>query len=129
MQRLDRIDALRGLAVVWMTAFHFSFDLSHAGLWPQNFYTDPFWTWQRVAIVSVFLFCVGLGQAVAEQHAVTWPRFWRRWIQVAGGALLVSAGSAFMFPSSGSKTVRNSILSFMIRRSILSISVMTVFGL
>jgi len=33
-----------------------------------------------------------------------WPqlsrRFWRRWAQVAGCALLVSAGSAFMFPLS-----------------------------
>nr|WP_315225496.1 heparan-alpha-glucosaminide N-acetyltransferase [uncultured Albidiferax sp.] len=98
--RFDRVDALRGVAVVWMTAFHFSFDLAHSGLWAQNFYADPFWTWQRVAIVSLFLFCAGLGQAVAAQHAVGWPHFWRRWAQVAGCALLVSAGSAFMFPNS-----------------------------
>lgn len=100
VQRFDRIDGLRGLAVVWMTAFHFSFDLAHAGLWTQNFYADPFWTWQRTCIVSLFLFCAGLGQAVAARHALGWPRFWRRWAQVAGCALLVSAGSAFMFPNS-----------------------------
>jgi uncharacterized membrane protein len=29
-----------------------------------------------------------------------WPRFWRRWAQVAGCALLVSLGSALMFPRS-----------------------------
>ena len=100
MQRLDRVDALRGVAVVWMTAFHFGFDLAHAGLWAQNFYGDPFWTWQRVFIVSLFLFCAGLGQALGAQFAVSWPQFWRRWVQVAGCALLVSAGSAFMFPNS-----------------------------
>ena len=100
MRRFDRIDALRGVAVLWMTAFHFSFDLAHAGIWQQNFYADPFWTWQRTAIVSLFLFCAGLGQAVAAQQAVRWPRFWRRWAQVAGCALMVSAGSAFMFPNS-----------------------------
>lgn len=100
MQRFRRIDALRGLAVVWMTAFHFCFDLVHAGFWRQNFYLDPFWTWQRTAIVSLFLFCAGLGQAVAAQHAVAWPRFWRRWAQIAGCALLVTAGSAWMFPHS-----------------------------
>ena len=29
-----------------------------------------------------------------------WPRFWRRWAQIAGCAVLVSAGSALMFPRS-----------------------------
>ena len=99
-QRYDTIDALRGAAIVWMTAFHFCFDLSTLGFWPQNFYSDPFWTNQRTAIVSVFLFCAGLGQAVAWQQRQSWPRFWRRWGQIAVCALLVTAGSALMFPRS-----------------------------
>jgi len=44
MRRYDTVDALRGVAMVWMTVFHFCFDLSHFGLWPQNFRVDPFWT-------------------------------------------------------------------------------------
>ena len=100
-QRFDRLDALRGVAIVWMALFHFSFDLNHFGLVPrQNFYTDPLWTVQRTCIVSLFLFCAGLGQAVALQQAQGWPRFWRRWVQVAGCALLVTAGSYLMFPNS-----------------------------
>jgi uncharacterized membrane protein len=99
-QRFDRLDALRGAAIVWMTAFHFCFDLNHFGWIRQNFYADPFWTWQRTAIVSLFLFCAGLSQAVAQSQGQTWPRFWRRWLQVAGCALLVSIGSWFMFPKS-----------------------------
>ena len=100
--RHERLDALRGVAIVWMAAFHFSFDLNHFGLAqpPQNFYTDPFWTGQRTAIVSLFLLCAGLGQAVAHDAGQAWPRFWRRWAQVAACALLVSAGSALMFPRS-----------------------------
>jgi len=114
--RFQRLDALRGLAIVWMAAFHFSFDLNHLGFWAprQNFYADPFWTWQRTAIVSLFLFCAGLSQAVALQagqgvqgiprrpqfSARFDLRFWRRWAQIAGCALLVSAGSAVMFPGS-----------------------------
>ena len=54
-KRLDGIDALRGAAIVWMTLFHFCFDLNHAGFIRQDFYSDPFWTWQRSAIVSLFL--------------------------------------------------------------------------
>ena len=90
---------LRGLAMLWMTAFHCSFDLQHFGYLQANFYDDPFWTLQRMAIVSLFVFCAGLGQAVARQQGQGWGRFWRRWRQIAGCALLVSLGSWFMFPN------------------------------
>ena len=86
--------------MVWMTLFHFCFDLSHFGFWPQDFRNDPFWTGQRTAIVSLFLFCAGLGQAIALDQAQGWARFGRRWLQVAGAALLVSVGSFLMFPHS-----------------------------
>jgi uncharacterized membrane protein len=100
--RFDRVDALRGLAMVWMALFHLAFDLNHFGLLDprQDFYRDPLWTGQRTAIVSLFLFTAGLGQALALQAGQGWPRFWRRWGQVAGCAVLVSAGSAWMFPGS-----------------------------
>jgi uncharacterized membrane protein len=100
MSRFDRLDTLRGLAIVWMAGFHFCFDLNHFGFIKQNFYTDPLWTVQRICIVSLFMFCAGLGQAVALSQRQGWPRFWRRWAQVAGCALLVSAGSYLMFPRS-----------------------------
>jgi uncharacterized membrane protein len=97
-RRFDSIDALRGIAIVWMTVFHFCFDLNHFGYLRQDFYNDPFWTWQRTAIVSLFLFCAGLGQAAAVEQQQPARRFWKRWAQVAGCALLVTAGSAFVFP-------------------------------
>ena len=98
--RIEAVDALRGVAMLWMTAFHFCFDLNQFGHIQQNFYLDPFWTWQRSAIVSLFLGCAGLGQAIAVAQGQSWPRFWRRWAQVAGCALLVTAGSWLMYPQS-----------------------------
>lgn len=98
--RYEVVDALRGLAMLWMTVFHFCFDLGHFGFWPQNFRVDPFWTTQRTFIVSLFLFCAGLGQAIALYQAQGWLRFGRRWLQIAGCALLVTAGSFAMFPQS-----------------------------
>jgi uncharacterized membrane protein len=88
--------------MLWMLVFHFCFDLNHLGLLEQrhNFYKDSFWTVQRTCIVSLFLFCAGMGQALALHAGQSWPRFWRRWAQVAGCAVLVSIGSAFMFPKS-----------------------------
>jgi uncharacterized membrane protein len=99
-QRLDRIDLLRAAAMLWMTAFHFCFDLDFFGLIQEDFYRDPLWTGQRTAIVSLFLFTAGLSQAVAVHQGQTWARFWKRWLQVAGAALLVTAGSVAMFPNS-----------------------------
>ena len=101
-ERFDRLDALRGVAMLWMAGFHFAFDLNLFGfLVPrEDFYRDPFWTVQRSCIVGLFLLCAGAGQAVALERAQGWPRFWRRWAQVAGCALAVSAGSALMFPHS-----------------------------
>ena len=99
--RYPRLDALRGLAIAWMVLFHLGFDLNHFGLvLRQNFHTDPLWTVQRTCIVSLFLFCAGIGQSIALSQAQGWPRFWRRWFQVAGCALLVTAGSWLMFPRS-----------------------------
>ena len=96
------LDALRGLALVWMTAFHFCFDLSYLGLWRQDFYHDPFWTWQRVGIVTLFLLCVGMSQALAQ--ARPGPAMavapWRgaRWWRVAACAALVTVASYLVFP-------------------------------
>jgi uncharacterized membrane protein len=99
-QRFDTLDALRGVAMVWMTVFHLVFDLNYFKLVQQDFYRDPFWTWQRTLIVSLFLLCAGMGQAIATAQGQSWPRLWRRWGQVAGAALLVSAGSWLVFPNS-----------------------------
>ena len=98
--RHPRVDALRGLALVSMTAYHFAFDLNHFGYIRQNFYDDPLWTLQRTAIVSLFLFTAGLGQVLAVQAGQGWRRFGRRWGQVAACAALVSLGSWWMFPRS-----------------------------
>ncbi len=101
-RRFGRLDALRGAAIVWMAVFHFCFDLNHYRLLDpaQNFYTDPFWTVQRAMIVTLFMAVAGLSQAVAIDAGQGWPRFCKRWLQIAACALLVSAGSALMFPKS-----------------------------
>lgn len=96
--RFSAIDALRGAACVWMAVYHFCFDLRVFGWQPGwNFYSDPFWTNQRIAILSTFLLCAGMGQGIAIHQGQSWPRFWRRWAQVAAAALLVSAATYWAF--------------------------------
>jgi len=99
-ERFPALDMLRGGAVLWMTLYHFAFDLNHFGFIQQNFYHAPLWTVQRTCILSLFLFCAGFGQAMAVHAGQSWGRFWRRWLQIAGCAVAVSLGSALMFPHS-----------------------------
>ena len=98
--RLPAIDALRGIALLWMTAFHFCFDLQYFGYLHTSFYENPVWTTQRSAIVTLFMFCAGLGQALAVHHGQTWRHFGRNWIAIASGAALVTVASYGAFPNS-----------------------------
>jgi uncharacterized membrane protein len=98
--RLSGIDALRGLAMLWMTVYHLCFDLAHYRVIEANFYLDPVWTWQRTGILSVFLLCAGMGQAIAVAQGQAWGRFWKRWVQIAACAALVTGASMQMFPKS-----------------------------
>jgi uncharacterized membrane protein len=97
--RYERLDALRGAWMLWMAGFHFCFDLAWFRLTDWDFYRDPVWTTQRTLILSGFLFWAGLGQGLALQAGQSARRFARRWAQVAGAALLVSAGSWLAFPT------------------------------
>ncbi|GAA6141068.1 heparan-alpha-glucosaminide N-acetyltransferase [Hydrogenophaga sp. 5NK40-0174] len=99
-ERFDRIDILRALAMVWMTVYHFCYDLDYFGLIEQDIFGDPFWTTQRTIILGTFLFTAGLSQAVALEQGQGWARFWRRWWQVAGAAMLVTLATMVMFPRS-----------------------------
>ena len=95
--RFDLVDALRGFACVWMAVFHFFFDLRVFGWTQSNFYSDPFWTWQRTCILSLFLLCAGMGQGLAMAQGQSWGKFWKRWGQIAACALLVSIATYLAF--------------------------------
>jgi uncharacterized membrane protein len=99
-QRYAGVDTLRGLAVLWMMSFHFSFDLNWFGFIHTDFYTNPVWLDQRIAIVSLFVFIVGLTQTLTDVNGRAAWHFWRRWAQIVGASLLVTAGSYAAFPHS-----------------------------
>lgn len=96
--RVPAIDNLRGLAIVAMVAFHFSFDLRHFGFTTADFYRDPFWLHARTAILSSFLFLAGVSLVLAQSTEAGRARFWRQVARVAAAAMLVSVASYFVFP-------------------------------
>ena len=95
--RLAHIDALRGLAIAQMIAYHAIYDLGYFGWLHLAMTRDPPWIAWRTAIVAQFLLLVGIGLVLREARGIDGARFWRRWAQIAGAALLVSAGSRLLF--------------------------------
>lgn len=98
--RIAGIDALRGLAVIAMVAFHFCFDLAHFGVLAANFYRDPFWLHARTGILSTFLLLAGVSLVLAQRDARGRAGFWRHVATIAACALLVTAGTWVAFPQS-----------------------------
>ena len=96
--RLAAIDALRGLAIVAMVAFHLSFDLALFRLARFDFEHDLFWIAARAAIVTTFMGLVGVSLVLAARQGVPPSRRWRRVALIAACALAVSAASYALFP-------------------------------
>ena len=105
--RLEVIDALRGFAVAMMIAYHCCFDLTYYGWAHWAMLDDLAWISWRNTIVGTFLFVVGLSLALRDERERGTPAaayasrgFLIRMGQIALAALLVTAGSAVLFPQS-----------------------------
>jgi uncharacterized membrane protein len=94
--RLALIDVARGAAIVQMIAYHFCYDLNHFDWIRVDMNRDPGWIAWRTAIVSQFLFLVGVSAALRARSGAA-AVHWRRWHQIVACAALVSAASAALF--------------------------------
>ena len=89
-RRIISIDVLRGIALLAMASYHFTWDLEFFG------YTDPgltaFGWWKIYArcIASTFLFLVGISLFLAHGKKIRWNSFWKRFAMVAVAALAIS---------------------------------------
>jgi uncharacterized membrane protein len=98
--RVRAVDALRGVAILAMIAFHFCFDLRTFGLAPWDFYRDPFWLHARTLILSSFLLIAGVSLVLADRDHAPPVRFRRHVALIAACACAVTAGSFALFPQS-----------------------------
>lgn len=96
--RFAYLDALRGMAVVWMIIFHFSYDLKmfHHLDWDFN---QGFWFAFPRIIAFTFLFCVGISLHLTHQGKIKGNSLKKRSVKLALSALAVSLGTYVMFPS------------------------------
>ena len=96
-QRFQPVDIMRGLAIILMVAYHFSFDLNYFGLASFDFYEDRFWLNARTVILSMFLLLVGVSLVIATRDGVNWPAFTKRLAMLVLCAALISGASYIMF--------------------------------
>lgn len=95
--RLPSVDALRGLAIALMIAYHFCYDLSYFGFARFDFFNDPFWLHARTLILSLFLLVVGISLTLSTRGGVRLRPYLKRLVVIAGCAALISVTSHFMF--------------------------------
>ncbi len=98
--RYQSVDVLRGIAIVLMFTYHFSYDLHVFGYAVFHFNTHPFWLSYRALIVSLFLCLVGVGLYLGTRSGIRTQSFLRRLGLLVVYAGLVSIGSYVMFPQS-----------------------------
>ena len=98
MKRFPFLDQLRGLAVVWMIIFHFTYDLKTLGFIKLDMSHGFWYAFPRV-IAFTFLFCVGVSSYFIHKEKVRWDFVKKRSLILGGAALTISLITYIIFPS------------------------------
>lgn len=95
--RIEAIDVARGVALLAMAIYHFTWDLEFFGYIEQG--TTAFGGWKIFArcIASSFLFLVGASLFLAHGRGIRWRAFIIRLAMVAGAALAISLATWLLF--------------------------------
>jgi len=89
--RIVAIDILRGIALIAMASYHFTWDLENFGYTTPGLTAVGWWKLYARCIASTFLFLVGVSLFLAHGRQIRWPNFWKRFGMVAAAAIAISA--------------------------------------
>ncbi len=96
-RRLAALDVARGIALLWMAAYHLAWDLTYFGLIQPDILGNPVWWVQPLVITASFLFIVGVSLSLAT-HRRRLPRHYlRRTGLVGGAAAAITVGTLLFF--------------------------------
>jgi uncharacterized membrane protein len=105
--RLAVLDLARGVAIVAMAIYHFSWDLSWFAFVDWDVGGAPGWRAFAVSIAAGFLILAGVSLDLAHHYKIRWRSFWKRFALITVSAACVSIGTYFAF---GDSFVRFGIL-------------------
>lgn len=97
-RRIELVDCARGLALVAMAIYHFTWDLDFFGyIEPGSSVTGGWRIFARCIAIS-FLFIVGVSLYLANGHGIRWKSYWRRLAMITAAALAVTAATIVVTP-------------------------------
>ncbi len=96
--RIGLLDTARGLALVAMATYHFTWDLEFFGYLAPGTATEGFFRLYARAIAGSFLFLVGVGLVLGHGRHIHWRAFGRRMALIAGSALAISVATRLSVP-------------------------------
>ncbi|MFD1744303.1 DUF1624 domain-containing protein [Rhizobium helianthi] len=97
--RILLIDTLRGIALIAMASYHFTWDLQFFGYLEAGTATQGLWKLYARCIATSFLFLVGVSLVLAHTPDIRWHSFSKRLGMVAAAALIISVGSYLALPN------------------------------
>lgn len=96
--RSGYLDALRGIAVLWMIIFHTCYDMKNFHLVDWNFSTGFWYAFPRV-IAFTFLFCVGASLNFTHRPQIQWRALLKRCLKIGVCAAVISLVTYIAFPT------------------------------
>jgi uncharacterized membrane protein len=97
-KRIAAIDVARGIALLAMASYHFTWDLEFFGYTEPGLTAFGWWKLYARCIASTFLFLVGVSLYLAHGKKIRWNGFWKRFAMVAGAALAITVVTRIATP-------------------------------
>lgn len=97
-RRLARLDMARGLALVAMAIYHFTWDLEFFGYLDAGTASQGGWKLFARAIASSFLFLAGFSLVLGHHPAIRWRAFARRFAMIVAAAALITIATYVATP-------------------------------
>jgi len=117
-QRIDGLDVFRGLAILCMILYHFTYDLNYFRIISIDMNHTSSILFIRYTIMSMFLLSVGMSLTLAHKNYIKWSAIRKRVIQLGIASLLVSIATYIVFPNNW---VYFGILHFVLLASLITL--------
>ncbi len=96
--RFALVDLVRGLAIVGVVFYHFSWDLGFFHYIATDVAAQPVWRGFARLLAGTFLALVGVGLVLAHRDGIRWRAFGKRLGIIAGAAAAISLATWIVFP-------------------------------